>query len=220
VSDPGPPYALPEGGPPAPPPPPGYGYGPPPPGYGYGPPPPGYGYGPPPGYANYGYGEPPYGWDGPPGKIRPTGISIVLFICTLGIYTFVYNYSVHSEMKRHSGRGIGGGIALLLSFLAWVAMPFVTAAEVGSLYARRGRPQPVSGWTGLWLVVPFLAGYIAQFAIVIALFDRADGIVVALLIGVWITAVVGGSLTWFIKTNDALNDYWRWIAAVHAGKAV
>lgn len=35
-----------------------------------------------------------------------------------GIYTYVDNYQVHDEMKRHSGRGVGGGIALLLTEVA------------------------------------------------------------------------------------------------------
>ena len=62
---------------------------------------------------------------------------------TLGIYSYVYNYQVHDEMKRHTGRGLGGGIALLLSLLAGVAMPFLTPNEVGALYTRRGDKPPV-----------------------------------------------------------------------------
>ena len=199
MSDQGPPYVLPEGG--------------------AAPPPPAYGYGPPPGYPNYGYGPPPYGWDGPPGKIRPTGISIVLFVCTLGIYTFVYNYSVHSEMKRHSGRGIGGGVALLLSFLAYIAMPVVTAAEVGSLYSRRGRPQPVSGWTGRWVVVPVFVGQFLQFALVFLLFEYNSSAPFVVLLVIWLIALVGGALLWFIKTNDALNNYWASVGVGYPGRA-
>jgi hypothetical protein len=195
---------------------------------GYAPPP---GYGPPAGSPPYGGppygGPPPTGWqgagylpygyygDGPPGKIRPTGISILLFFCTLGIYGFVYNYSVHDEMRRHSGRGIGGGIALLLSFIAAIAMPFVTAAEVGSLYSRRGQQPPVSGWTGLFAVLPVMFGYFGQivFACVIfpfLLFSSSDGLSITLvaIFVVWLVVVVGGGIFWFVKTNEALNNYW------------
>lgn len=199
-------------------PPPGAQYGGPPPGYpppGY--PPPGY---PPPGYPQpgYGYGYPAYGYygDGPPGQIRRTGISILLFVCTLGIYGFVYNYSVHDEMRRHTGRGIGGGVALLLTFLAWVAMPFVTPAEVGSMYIRRGQQPPVNGWTGLWTVVPWIGGYLMYFFVIFASFastpansdfgNVAAGAAIGLL--VWFGAVIAGGIIGFVKTNDALNAYW------------
>lgn len=162
----------------------------------------------------------PYGYygDGPPGKIRPTGVSLLLFFCTFGIYAFFYNFSVHDEMRRHSGRGIGGGIALLLTFIANVAMPFVTPAEVGALYARKGWPPPVSGWTGLWSVGPMVIGYIAQFFIIFSTFatlgpgnngettfTAAFGIALA----VWLICILVGGILWFTKTNNALNAYWQ-----------
>lgn len=199
----GPPYAAPPG------------YGPPP--YGSPPPPP------------YGYGAPPPGfaaWWGPPGRIRPTGKSILLFFVTFGIYGFVYNYSVHSEMKAHSGRGIGGGIALLLTFLAAVAMPFVTPAEVGNLYRMRGWPDRVNGWTGLWYAVPALAGNVVFFVLTLATastvgysvssnypyrtLSNTTGPAAAffVILVVYVAVVIAGGVIWFVKTNNALNDYW------------
>jgi hypothetical protein len=165
----------------------------------------------------YGYGYPGYGYyDGPPGKIRPTGISILLFVCTFGIYGFVYNYSVHDEMRRHTGRGVGGGVALLLTFLAWVAMPFVTPAEVGAMYVRKGQPPPVNGWTGLWTVVPWIGGQVLWFFVVFAAFASSVngdafgsfGVGVGLFLFLWIGAAVAGMVIGFVKTNDALNSYW------------
>src|SRR4051794_9498847 len=121
---------------------------------------------PPPGYAPPAYG---YTYDGPPGRVRPTGVSILLFVVTFGIYGYVYNYKVHDEMKRHSGRGIGGGIALLLTFLANVAMPFLTPHEVGNLYERKGQRPPVRALTGLWALVPLIAGYVLMLIALVAL---------------------------------------------------
>jgi hypothetical protein len=148
--------------------------------------------------------------------MRATGISILLFVCTFGIYGFVYNYSVHDEMRRHSGRGIGGGVALLLTFVAAVAMPFVTPAEVGALYQRKGQQPPVNGWTGLWFIVPWFGGYIVWIVMSIAFFasttsdefgDVGAGLVLGFL--VWLGAAIVGSVIWFTKTNDALNRYWQ-----------
>jgi hypothetical protein len=88
---------------------------------------------------------------GPAGKIRGTGVSILLFIVTLGIYGIVWYYFVHDEMRRHkNGDGLGGALALVLAFFIGIVMPYLTASEVGGLYERRGQPAPVSGLTGLW----------------------------------------------------------------------
>lgn len=115
------------------------------------------------------------------GKIRGTGICILLTCLTLGIYPIVWYYQVHEEMKRHSGNGMGGGLALVLAIFVGIAMPYITSSEVGGLYERRGQRKPVSGATGLW----YFPG-------------------VLLLVG---------PLVWFIKTNGALNSYWRSLGA-------
>jgi hypothetical protein len=84
------------------------------------------------------------------GKIRGTGTCILLSIVTLGIYAIYWYYATHEEMKRHSGQGLGGGIALVLALFVGIVMPYLTSSEVGALYERRGQAKPVSGATGLW----------------------------------------------------------------------
>ena len=85
-----------------------------------------------------------------PGKVRGTGMCILLTVVTFGIYSLVWFYSTHDEMKRHTGNGLGGGLALVLAFFVGIVMPYITSSEVGALYERAGRPKPVSGATGLW----------------------------------------------------------------------
>jgi Domain of unknown function (DUF4234) len=116
------------------------------------------------------------------GKIRSTGTCFLLMIVTLGIYSWVWYFKTHDEMKRHSGEGIGGGIALVLAIFVGVVMPFLSSNEVGHLYERRGQKAPVTALTGLW----------------------------ALLLG-WFFFV--GLIVWFVKTNGALNAYWRSLGA-------
>jgi hypothetical protein len=84
------------------------------------------------------------------GKVRPTGLAMLLFVVTFGIYGLVWWYLVHDEMKRHSGQGIGGLVALLLAIFVSPAAAFFTSDEVGKLYERTGRRPPVSALTGLW----------------------------------------------------------------------
>jgi len=107
---------------------------------------------------------------------------ILLTIVTLGIYTWVWYFKTHEEMKRHSGVGIGGGIALVLAIFVAIVMPFLSSSEVGGLYERRGQAAPVSAMTGLW----------------------------ALLLA-WFFGL--GLIIWFVKTNGALNAYWRSLGA-------
>ena len=176
------------------------------------------------------YGAPPPGWQpepwatpyGPVGTVRPTGKSILLFVITFGIYSYVYNYKVHKEMKEHSSRGIGGGVALLLTLVAGVAMPFVTSAEVGGLYSRRGLPEPVRGWTGLWLVGPAVGGYLLFFIGAIALGaasststgEPSDGAFVGIAVAflLFLVVAIAGAVVWFVRTNGALNRYWETVA--------
>jgi hypothetical protein len=118
----------------------------------------------------------------PIGRIRSTGTCFLLMIVTLGIYGWFWYFNTHDEMKRHSGEGIGGGIALVLGIFVGIVMPFLTSNEVGRLYERRGQKPPVTALTGLW----------------------------ALLLG-WFFFV--GIIVWFVKTNGALNAYWRSLGA-------
>ncbi|MDQ4052137.1 MAG: DUF4234 domain-containing protein [Actinomycetota bacterium] len=111
------------------------------------------------------------------GKIRGTGLCILLVFVTLGIYSIVWFYQTHAEMKRHSGNGLGGGLALVLAIFVGFVSPYISSSEVGQMYERAGQKKPVSGATGLWYFPGLL--------------------------------ILVGPLVWFIKTNGALNAYWR-----------
>jgi Domain of unknown function (DUF4234) len=112
------------------------------------------------------------------GQVRSTGLSMLLYVVTFGIYGLVWFYKTHDEMKRHTGEGIGGGLALVLGFFVAFVMAFLTPHEVGRVYERRGQKPPVSAVTGLWILLP-----------------------------------LAGAIVWFVKTNGALNAYWRSLGA-------
>ena len=124
------------------------------------------------------YGAPVPMGPGPIGKVRSTGLSILLYIVTLTIYGLVWWYQTHEEMKRHTGRGLGGLLALLIGFFIAPVMLFLTPSEVGQMQELGGREKTVSALTGLWILLP-----------------------------------IAGPIVWFVKTNGALNDYWRSMGA-------
>ena len=138
------------------------------PSYGYPPPPPGYQQGyPPPNWSQPMPGAPAYGQyaqpQGPIGQVRPTGMIMLLFFVTLGIWALIYYFQTHEEMKRHTGEGLGGVIAVVIAIIFGILNPFLLSNEVGQLYSRRGQQPPVTALTGLWffpgiliLVGPFV----------------------------------------------------------------
>ena len=100
------------------------------------------------------------------GQVRETGMCFLLMIVTLGFYSFYWYFKTHDEMKRHTGAGIGGGIALLLAIVVGIVMPFLSSNEVGQLYSRRGQKPPVTAITGLWVLLLgwfFFVGLIIWF---------------------------------------------------------
>ena len=88
---------------------------------------------------------------GPLGSPRGIGFGIVLFIVTIGFYSWYWVFKTQEEIKQHSGEGVGGGIGLVLWILLSVVSAFVIPSEVGKMYKRDGQEPPVTGWTGLWL---------------------------------------------------------------------
>ena len=88
---------------------------------------------------------------GPLGQPRGIGFGILLFIVTLGFYSWYWAFKTHEEIKQHSGEGVGGVIGLVIWILLSIVSAFVIPSEVGKMYRKDGQEPPVIGWTGLWL---------------------------------------------------------------------
>lgn len=123
------------------------------------------------GYSNYGPPPPqqpgPYGWAAQPappfvaGKVRSTGMCFLWMIVTLGFYSWYYWYCVHDELKtQRGGRGMGGGLALVLAIFFPIVLYFMTPDEVGNASAERGLGKPVSAIYGLWVFLPFVGNIV------------------------------------------------------------
>jgi uncharacterized BrkB/YihY/UPF0761 family membrane protein len=100
---------------------------------------------------------------GPLGRRRGVGFGILMFIVTLGFYSWYWAFKTQEEVKLHSGQGIGGVLGLVIWILLNPVSAFVIPSEIGAMYRKDGRESPVTGWTGLWLF-PF--GFLIVTAIV------------------------------------------------------
>jgi hypothetical protein len=94
------------------------------------------------------------------GNVRGIGACIGLAIITLGIYTYVWTWKTHDEVKRNSGIGVGGPVGFLIYFVVSPVTFFLLASEVGQMVERTGRPSRVKGITGLWILLPLIGAIV------------------------------------------------------------
>src|SRR5919204_6172751 len=100
---------------------------------------------------------------GPVGNTRSIGLSILWAVLTIGIYTFVWTYKTHEEIKRYSRNGVGGVIGLVIYILISPVTYFVVPSEVRYMYEDLdGGHSPVRGTTGLWFLLP-IVGHVVWF---------------------------------------------------------
>jgi hypothetical protein len=102
----------------------------------------------------------PAGRQGPLGKPRNVFFVIVISLITLGIYHLYWVYKVYDELKQHTGTGIGGVLGLVIAIVFNPVNWFVMPSEVGNMYAGDGRPKPMTGWTGLWILLPLIGWFV------------------------------------------------------------
>ena len=97
---------------------------------------------------------------GPLGKPRGIVFVIVLSIVTFGIYHLYWYYKSFEEMKHHTGNGIGGILGLLIALVFNPINWFVMPSEIGNMYRGDGREAPMTGWTGLWILLPLVGWFV------------------------------------------------------------
>ena len=102
----------------------------------------------------------PSGWPGPLGRPRGVFFVIVISLITLGIYHLYWVYKVFEEMKQHTRTGIGGVLGLVIALVFNPVNWFVLPSEVGNMYRGDGRPKPMTGWTGLWILLPLIGWFV------------------------------------------------------------
>ncbi|RPI23629.1 MAG: DUF4234 domain-containing protein [Actinobacteria bacterium] len=97
---------------------------------------------------------------GPIGKPRSIGLTILLAIVTLGIWTWVWSYWNGEELKSYRKQGLGGVVYLIFTIFISPVTMFVLANEVENLYVEEGEHPPVTTLWGLWFLLPLIGNII------------------------------------------------------------
>lgn len=99
---------------------------------------------------------------GLPGQERGVALGIFFYIITFGLYGLYWTYMTFDEMKRHTKRGLGGGLGLLIGFVTLgIATHFIVPDEFKKMWESDGREDsPVSAVTGFWMFLPILGNFI------------------------------------------------------------
>ena len=97
---------------------------------------------------------------GPLGQSRGIGFGILLFIVTFGIYGIYWVFKTQEEIKEHSGIGLGGVLGLVVYIVIAPVTFFEIPSELGKMYKADGREAPMSGWLGLWILLPIIGNII------------------------------------------------------------
>jgi len=93
---------------------------------------------------------------GPIGKPRSVGLTILVAILTLGIWTWVWSYLNGEELKNYRREGLGGLAYLLLTLFIYPVTMFLMANEVEKMYVEAGEQPRITTLWGLWFLLPLI----------------------------------------------------------------
>lgn len=110
----------------------------------------------------------------PIGQPRGVGFVVILSIVTLGIYFLYWSYKSFEEVKNWRGEGVNGIVGTLLSLI--IVGIFLLPSYIGRAYkedmiakgedpVRAAGMVPITGWSGLYGLIPYVGGIIWQIKV-------------------------------------------------------
>jgi hypothetical protein len=95
------------------------------------------------------------------GRTTAPGKQILLTIVTLGIWSIVWVYRQHEDIKNYSGEGAGAVLGAVIYFFVSPVTWFLIPNEVEThLYHRDGQQSPVRTIMGLWFLLPIIGNFV------------------------------------------------------------
>ena len=110
----------------------------------------------------------------PIGKPRSVGLTILISIVTLGVWTWVWSYMNGEELKNYRRDGLGGVAYLVITIFISPVTMFLMADEVEKLYLDAGEEPRITAIWGLWFLLPLI-----------------------------------GNIIWYVRIQNAINEYWQ-----------
>jgi len=98
--------------------------------------------------------------DTPIGTPRSVGLTILISIVTLGIWTWVWSYMNGEELKNYRRDGLGGVAYLLFTIFISPVTMFLMANEVEQMYREAGEEPKITTLWGLWFLLPLIGNII------------------------------------------------------------
>ncbi|MGB5433401.1 MAG: DUF4234 domain-containing protein [Acidimicrobiia bacterium] len=98
--------------------------------------------------------------DTPIGTPRSVGLTILISIVTLGIWTWVWSYMNGEELKNYRRDGLGGIAYLLFTIFISPVTMFLMANEVEQMYREAGEEPKITTLWGLWFLLPLIGNII------------------------------------------------------------
>jgi hypothetical protein len=96
----------------------------------------------------------------PIGTPRSVGLTILVAIVTLGIWTWVWSYMNGEELKDYRRDGLGGVAYLVITIFISPVTMFLMASEVEKLYLDAGEQPRITTIWGLWFLLPLIGNII------------------------------------------------------------
>ena len=98
------------------------------------------------------------------GRNRNPLVVLLLSIVTLGIYLLYWIYITFAEVRAaRGGKGTSGIVGLLLALIP--VSIFLLPSHVGDMYAEDGKTKPITGYAGLWALIPLVGGIVWLFKV-------------------------------------------------------
>ena len=97
---------------------------------------------------------------GPAGTPRSIGLTILVSIVTLGIWTWVWSYWNGDELARYRREGLGGVVYLVITIFIHPVTMFLMASEVEKMYTDEGEEPKITTLWGLWFLLPLIGNII------------------------------------------------------------
>lgn len=97
------------------------------------------------------------------GRHRKPLTVLLLGLVTLGIYILYWIYISFAEVRARRGKGTSGIVGLLLALIP--VSIFLLPSHIGDMYAEEGKAKPITGYAGLWALIPLLGSIVWLFKV-------------------------------------------------------